>query len=196
MVLWRSWVRFITWIRFTLYEIHAVLLNHNIQSYQIPSCCTIYDHWKPQPSQQTLTCINNVMYRCRGPLHIKGYTQTTILYQNPALALERVGLVMHLLKYDHNVPNYLDADNSYWGLFPHWWSSQGLKLTTHLHLVPEFRMSGATSHLPICLHSMHKDSFTGLKAGFSNRNGPSVTVFGTRPVTEIHKSWTPSHLWN
>jgi len=44
------------------------------------------------------------MYRCKGLLHIKGYAQTTKLYQPPVLALERVGLVMHLLKYDHNVP--------------------------------------------------------------------------------------------
>jgi len=32
-------------------------------------------------------------------------------YQPTVFALERVGLVMHLLKYDHNVPDYLDADN-------------------------------------------------------------------------------------
>jgi len=46
------------------------------------------------------------MYKCKGLLHIKGYVQTTVLYQPPVLALERLGLVMHLLKYDRNVPNY------------------------------------------------------------------------------------------
>jgi len=60
------------------------------------------------------------MYRCKGLLHIKGYAQTTTLYQTFVWALERVGLVMHLLKYDHTIPNHLDADNGYWGLFPHW----------------------------------------------------------------------------
>jgi hypothetical protein len=53
-------------------------------------------------------------------MRIKGYAQTTMLYQPPVLALERVGLVMHLLKYDQNVPNYLDADKRYQGWFPHW----------------------------------------------------------------------------
>jgi hypothetical protein len=31
-------------------------------------------------------------------------------------------------------------------------SSRGVKLTTHLHLVPRLRIRGATSPLPIRLH--------------------------------------------
>jgi hypothetical protein len=59
------------------------------------------------------------MCRCAGLLHIKGHAHVTMLYQTPVLALERVGQVIHLLKYDQNVPNHLDADNGYWRL-PQW----------------------------------------------------------------------------
>jgi hypothetical protein len=33
--------------------------------------------------------------------------------------------------------------NGYWGLFPHRQSGRVVKLTTHLHLVPELKMDGA-----------------------------------------------------
>jgi len=32
--------------------------------------------------------------------------------------------------------------NEYWGLLPHWWSGQSMKLTTD-HLVPTLRIHGA-----------------------------------------------------
>jgi hypothetical protein len=38
--------------------------------------------------------------------------------------------------------------NGYQGLFPWGWSVQGMKLMTHLYLVPRSRMCGAVSQLP------------------------------------------------
>lgn len=38
-----------------------------------------------------------------------------------------------------------------WGLLPPWHNSQGMKLTTHLHLAPRLRMGGATS---LFLHTL------------------------------------------
>jgi len=35
-----------------------------------------------------------------------------------------------------------------WRLFPRWWSVRGVKVTSHLHLVPRLRVRGATSPLP------------------------------------------------
>ena len=37
---------------------------------------------------------------------------------------------------------------------------QGVRLTTHLHVVSRLRMTKAKPLLPICLHSVYKDSFT------------------------------------
>jgi hypothetical protein len=42
--------------------------------------------------------------------------------------------------------------NGYRGLYPTGYSSRGVKLTTHLHLVPMSRMVQLYLHFPICLH--------------------------------------------
>jgi hypothetical protein len=38
--------------------------------------------------------------------------------------------------------------NGYWGLFPRGWSDRGVKLTTHLELVPMSRKCGSKHQLP------------------------------------------------
>jgi hypothetical protein len=47
--------------------------------------------------------------------------------------------------------DWLCQSNGYWGLFPRRWSGRGVKVTTHLHLVPRLRMQGA---IPPPLHHM------------------------------------------
>jgi hypothetical protein len=44
--------------------------------------------------------------------------------------------------------------NGYWGPFPQGWSDRGVKLTTHLHLVPRPKTVELYLHSRICLHSM------------------------------------------
>jgi hypothetical protein len=46
------------------------------------------------------------------------------------------------------------GSNGYRGLFPWDYSSRGVKLTTHLHLVPKSRMVELYFHSPICLHGI------------------------------------------
>lgn len=49
--------------------------------------------------------------------------------------------------------------NLYQEVFPHWYSSQGMKLTTHLHLIPRLRML-LYLNFPTCLLGVHKDNNT------------------------------------
>jgi hypothetical protein len=44
--------------------------------------------------------------------------------------------------------------NEYQGLFPGWYSGWGVKLATHLHLVPRSRIVELYLHSPICLHDI------------------------------------------
>jgi hypothetical protein len=43
-----------------------------------------------------------------------------------------------------------------WGSFLGW-SDRGVKVTTHFHPVPTFRMMAIYLHSPICLHGMYSD---------------------------------------
>jgi hypothetical protein len=47
----------------------------------------------------------------------------------------------------------------YWRLFPQRWSGRGLKLNTHLHLLPMSRMVELYFHSPICLHGRAQGQF-------------------------------------
>ena len=44
-------------------------------------------------------------------------------------------------------------------VFPGGKSGRGVKLTTHLHLLPRLRMSGVIYPLPICLFGVHTDNY-------------------------------------
>jgi hypothetical protein len=44
--------------------------------------------------------------------------------------------------------------NGYWVLFPRWYSGQGMKLTTHLQLLPKSRIHEFIIHSPIHLHGV------------------------------------------
>jgi hypothetical protein len=46
------------------------------------------------------------------------------------------------------------------GVLPPEERGPGLYLTTHFHIVPRSRMSEAITPPPVCLHGLHRDSFT------------------------------------
>jgi len=49
--------------------------------------------------------------------------------------------------------------NLYQKVFPHWYGSKWMKLTTHLHLAPRLRMLPYLNS-PTCLLGVHKDNNT------------------------------------
>lgn len=60
-----------------------------------------------------------------------------------------------------------------------------VKSTTHLHLVPRFRMSGAIPLPPLDLYGLQRENFTLYYA-----SGVSVAVFYTKKSTTSWTVWT------
>jgi hypothetical protein len=73
--------------------------------------------------------------------------------------------------------SYLMGDE---GLLPPGYNGRGMKLPTHLHLIPGLRMNVNILHCPICLHAVHGDNFS-----FAIINGVSLGRYDplTKTVT-------------